>query len=65
MLRHSRIVVRHEVRHAGLLVVRHRAAEFFLGDLLVRHRLDDLRGPVMNMYEVFCTIRMKSVIAGE
>ena len=22
-------------------------------------------GPVMNMYEVFCTIRMKSVIAGE
>ena len=36
------VVVRQEVRHAGLLVVRHGAAELFLGDLFVRDGLDDV-----------------------
>ncbi len=37
------VVVCQEVRHAGLLVVRHRAAQLFLGDLFVSDRLDDVR----------------------
>ena len=37
---HSRVVFDGEVRDAALLVVRHRAAEVFLGDVLVRHGLD-------------------------
>ena len=32
--------MRHEVGHAGGLVVRARAAQLFLGDLLMRYRLD-------------------------
>ena len=35
------VVVREEVRYAGLLVVRHRSAELVLGDLFVGDRLDD------------------------
>ena len=42
------VVVDREVRDAARRVVRHRAAELFLRDLLVRHRLDDV-GPVTNM----------------
>ena len=34
------VVLDGEMRDAALLVVRHRAAELFLGDVLVRHRLD-------------------------
>ena len=41
--RHSRSFVGREVRHAAPLVVRHRAAELFLGDVLVGHRLDHVR----------------------
>ena len=37
------VVVRQEVRHARLLVVRHGAAEFVFRDLFVRDRLDDVR----------------------
>ncbi len=37
------IVRRGKVRDAADLVVRLRAAELFLGDFLVRHRLDDVR----------------------
>ena len=37
------VVLDGEVRDAALLVVRHRAAEVFLGDVLVGDRLDDVR----------------------
>jgi len=50
--------------HAAAGSVRVRSAQRVLGDLLVRHGFDDL-GSVMNMYEVFSTIKMKSVMAGE
>ena len=36
------VVVHGKVRDAAGLVVRHRAAELLLGDVLVRHRLDDV-----------------------
>src|SRR5271157_255186 len=38
------VIVGHEVRHAGALVVGHRPPELVLGDLFVGHRLDDV-GP--------------------
>jgi hypothetical protein len=62
--RHSRSSGDGEVRDAALLVVRHRAAELLLGDVLVRDRPDHVGAGHEHVARVF-TMMVKSVIAGE